>query len=134
MDMTAANGQVAVSDTAREREPDGILDAAGVGAESPAPVRPLDTASEGPATGIVRELGELPSGAVITEAGLARMLGRHPVTIKRAVRRGELPPPTRLLGTPVWLAGAIIGHIQKRLDAAAKEAERQARKFQSMRP
>jgi len=55
--------------------------------------------------GIVKELGELGPGAVITEAALARMMDRHPASIKRAVNRGELPPPYRLLGGPVWTAG-----------------------------
>lgn len=62
--------------------------------------------AQGPVPGVVPELGELGEGAVITEAGLARMLKRHQVTLKRAVQRGELPPPVRLLGGPVWTAGA----------------------------
>ncbi|MEW6357952.1 MAG: hypothetical protein AB1696_16585 [Planctomycetota bacterium] len=74
--------------------------------------------------GIIRELGELGAGALVTEAGLARLLGRHPVSVKRAVSRGELPPPIRLCGGPVWLAGAIVEHLQRRMDEAAKERAR----------
>ncbi|MFH0964724.1 MAG: hypothetical protein V2A58_12030 [Planctomycetota bacterium] len=84
--------------------------------------------------GVVKELGELGPGAIITEGGLAKMLHRHPVSIKRAVARGELPPATRLLGGPVWTAGTIIGHIEKRLEAAAKEAQRISRKISELRP
>ena len=84
--------------------------------------------------GVCAALGELKPGATVTEAGLARMMQRHPVSIKRAVARGELPPPTRLLGKNVWTAGAIVRHIESRLEAAAREAERAARKFQGLRP
>lgn len=71
--------------------------------------------------GVVRELGDLPAGGIISESALARMLGRHKVSIKRAVERGELPPPIRLCGGPVWLAGSIVEHLQRRMDEAAKE-------------
>ena len=91
-------------------------------------------APEGEARGIVKELGELGPGAVITEAALARMLRRHQVTIKRAVQRGELPPAVRLLGGPVWTAGAIVAHLERRLAAAAKEAERDAKRISALRP
>ena len=84
--------------------------------------------------GVVRELGELGPGAIITEAALARMLGRHQVTLKRAVKRGELPPPVRLLGGPVWTAGAIVAHLEQRLADAAKDAERDARRISALRP
>ena len=84
--------------------------------------------------GVVKELGELGAGAVITEAGLARLLGRHKVSIKRAVERGELPPPIRLCGGPVWLAGAIIEHLQKRMDEAAKEREKVQRRISDLCP
>ena len=93
-----------------------------------------DATNEVDVPGIVPQLGELGPGAIIREAGLARMLGRHQVTIKRAVSRGELPAPCRLLGGPVWTAGAIVAHIEKRLDAAAKEAERQERRISALRP
>ena len=78
---------------------------------------------------VVSELGELGPGALITEVGLASMCKRHVDSIKRAIRRGELPPPTRLLGGSVWTAGALIRHIEKRLAEAAKEAEADARRL-----
>jgi hypothetical protein len=51
--------------------------------------------------GIIRELGELPPGTIITEKALGRVLNRHLVSIKRAIERGELPPSIRLFGEPV---------------------------------
>lgn len=84
--------------------------------------------------GICTALGELGASATISEAALAKLLGRHPASIKRAVERGELPPPVRLLGQPTWTAGAITRHIEKRLEKAAKDAERQARAFSELEP
>ncbi len=66
---------------------------------------------------------KLEDGALVTESALAEVFGKHPVSIRRAVERGELPPPVRLMGKPVWTAGAIRRHLDLRLKEAAKEAE-----------
>ncbi|MFH1743385.1 MAG: hypothetical protein ABIH23_30635 [bacterium] len=87
-----------------------------------------------PLPGVWRELGDLPEGAVVTEVGLARIFQRHPTSIRRAVRRKELPPPTKLLGGPIWTVGAILAHIEQRLEVARKESERTARKVQQLQP
>lgn len=76
--------------------------------------------------GIVKALGELPPGAILEEEAVARMFGRHAVSVKRAVERGELPPPVRMFGKPCWTAGAILSHIEARLEAAKREAEKNA--------
>lgn len=83
------------------------------------------TEQEAP-TGIVKALGELPPGAILAEEEVARIFERHPVSVKRAVKRGELPPPTRLFGKPVWTEGAILAHLDARLEAAKREAEKEA--------
>ena len=62
------------------------------------------------------------------------MFGRHPASIKRAVARGELPAPARLLGGNSWTAGAIVRHIERRMDEAAKENERTARRLDALKP
>ena len=85
------------------------------------------------AAGIVKELGELGPGAIITEEGLANLFERHKSSVKRAVKRGELPPPTKLFGGPVWTAGILIQYLEKRLNQAAKEAEKLARKKRQLR-
>lgn len=72
--------------------------------------------------GIVQEMGRLGPGAIIFEDGLARLIGKHPISVKRAVARGELPPPARFMGKPCWTAGAIIRHLEAKLEAAAREA------------
>lgn len=72
--------------------------------------------------GVIKEMGQLGPGAIIFEDGLARLIGKHSVSVKRAVARGELPPPARFMGKPCWTAGSIIRHVEAKLEAAAKEA------------
>ena len=81
--------------------------------------------SEGMA-GVVRELGELGPGGWLTEEGLAAIFGKHRDSVRRAVERGELPRPVKLFGQKGWTAGAVVRHIEKRLEAAQKDAERMA--------
>ena len=84
--------------------------------------------------GIWRELGDLPPGAIVSEAALADMFGRCTTSIKRAVKRGELPPATRLMGMPVWTVSAILRHLEARLDAAKMEAEQLEKRIGAMAP
>lgn len=84
--------------------------------------------------GICAELGALPPGALITEGALAKMLRRSAKSIKRAVNRGELPPPVRILGEPRWTVGAIVRHVENRLESAAREAERERQRFEENSP
>ena len=84
--------------------------------------------------GVWRELGDLPPGAIITERGLARVFRRSQATIKRAVQRGELPPSTRLLGVPAWTVGAILRHVEARLEAEQKDANRTKRRIAELSP
>ena len=74
--------------------------------------------------GIIAALAELPADAVVSEEGLAKILGKHRVSIKRAVKRQELPVPVRMFGELVWTAGALRTHLNQRLEAARKNAER----------
>jgi hypothetical protein len=82
--------------------------------------------------GIFKELGELSPGAVISEQGLAKIFSRHKVSIKRAVERGELPPSVRLLGEPVWTIKSLQDHLNKRMEAAQKEADRMKEKINKL--
>ena len=74
-------------------------------------------------TGLAPALGRLGGGTLVSEKGLATLLGCHPVTIRRAVRRGELPPAVKVLGKPTWTVGAIVRHVEARLAKAAEEAD-----------
>ena len=89
-----------------------------------------------PATipGVIAALGELPSGAILYEQGLAALFSRHPTSIKRAVQRGELPSPVRMFGTNAWTAGALVQHIEKRLEEAANTREQFKKKVRQLSP
>ena len=84
--------------------------------------------------GIVKGLGELPPGAILTEEDLARMFNRHPVSVKRAVERGELPPSVRMFGKPCWMVSVILGHIGARLEAAKRDAEKERARISRLSP
>jgi hypothetical protein len=84
--------------------------------------------------GIIAALGEMMPGTIVTEEGLAQLFKRHVVSVKRAVERGELPPPCRLFGASVWTAGVLIRYIEHRLDNAAQEAERDAQRTRKLSP
>ncbi len=66
--------------------------------------------------GVIGALGKLTPNSIVSEEGAANMFGRHLVSIKRAVKRGELPPPTKLFGSKVWTVGALVKHIENRLE------------------
>lgn len=89
-------------------------------------------APEEPGHDVCAELGGLPDGAVVSEGGLARLFGKHPASIKRAVERGELPPPVRLMGRPVWTAGVLRRHLDRRLEEAAEARRREVAKIRHL--
>jgi hypothetical protein len=84
--------------------------------------------------GIIAALGEMTPGTIVTEEGLAQVFKRHIVSVKRAVERGELPPPCRLFGARVWTAGTLIRYIEHRLDKAAQEAEHDVERLRNLSP
>lgn len=72
--------------------------------------------------GVYLQLATLPPGTLVTEDGLARLVGRAcRETIKRAVARGELPRPVKMFGQNTWTAGAIIRFVEDRLDAEQRK-------------
>jgi hypothetical protein len=81
--------------------------------------------------GVIAALAALHPSTIVTEEGMAHLFNRHMVSVKRAVERGELPPPCHLFGARVWTAGILIRHIERRLEQAAREAEKDAKRIQS---
>ena len=79
--------------------------------------------------GVIAVLGQLGPGAVVTEEGLAKLFQRHASSVKRAIRRGELPPPTRIFGGNAWTVGCLVRHFESRQSDAAKEREREPRRL-----
>ena len=84
--------------------------------------------------GIVAMLGELKPGSIVTEEGVANLFHRHASSVKRAVQRGELPPPTRIFGQQAWTAGAIVRHIEGRLEESARERKRMDLRLEKLSP
>jgi len=72
--------------------------------------------------GVITYFGELPSGSIVTKNKLAKVFGRHPGTVERAIARGELPPPAKLFGKWAWTSDSIIKHLENRL-AIAKQTQ-----------
>jgi hypothetical protein len=66
------------------------------------------------------------------EKALGTALGVTPRTIRRMVRRHELPPGIPLAGKTVWLAGKILSFLDGKLEQAAKEAEREAGRLKAL--
>ena len=83
-------------------------------------------------TGVIAALAEMPADTIIDEAGLSRIFHRHPVSIKRAIVRGELPRGVRLFGKQTWTARAVLDHLSQRLEAAQKDAERLQRRISQL--
>ena len=84
--------------------------------------------------GVIAELGELKPASIITEEGMARLFHRHVVSVKRAVQRGELPPPCRLFGVNVWTTGVLVRYIENRLEQVAKEVELDTKRHAELSP
>jgi hypothetical protein len=87
-----------------------------------------------PELDIMTALAVLPPQTLISVSKLAQMAGRHVTSVKRAVQRGELPPPVPLLGDNVWTVAAILEHISARLAAERAAAAQTARRMQHVRP
>jgi hypothetical protein len=58
----------------------------------------------------------LPPATLITEKGLARLLGKCRASIKGAIDRGEVPYPARIMGKPMWTAGCIVRFIEAKIE------------------
>ena len=102
--------------------------------EEPLAVDGLESAEAIPLPGVIAELGALGPNTLISEDGIAQLFDRHRATVKRAVQKGELPPPCRLFGSNVWTVGVLIRHIEQRLEQAALETERDARRLNNLSP
>ncbi len=81
---------------------------------------------------VIRALGDLPPGAIVTEQALADMFNRSVSTVGRAIERGELPPAIVMFGQKRWTAGVLLTFIEKRLAAAEQEAKDKARKLERL--
>ena len=83
---------------------------------------------------LIDVLARLPEKTILDETRLASILGVNRRTVRRMVSRRELPPPIRLAGRSVWLAGRVLAHIEGAAERAEREAERRERKLSELSP
>lgn len=74
-------------------------------------------------------LSQLKPDAILTLEDLARELGKCTESVKRAVKRGELPPSTKLMGKPIWSVGSILRQIELSLDMERQSWEKERQRF-----
>jgi predicted DNA-binding transcriptional regulator AlpA len=78
---------------------------------------------------VLTELAELPGQTLLDEHALAACLRVTRRTVRRMVRRHELPPPVSFAGRSTWMAANILAHFAHRADRAAREAERESQRL-----
>ena len=101
------------------------------------PITAVGDTQAGPGKGaglLIDGLAKLPDQAMIDEKRLAHLLGLTSRTIRRIVSRFELPPPTRLAGRSIWLAGRVLAHIEAAAERAEQEARHHAEKIRRYNP
>jgi len=107
------------------QEPAPLEPSPGPGPDGAGPPAVLPETLELAGPGIYRDLGTLPPATVITESGLAEIMGKTcRESIKRAVERGELPRPVRIMGKNCWTCRAIVQHLEDRLASEARKIAR----------
>ena len=87
--------------------------------ESSSPITSLPTDSFG------ARLTTLPPERILTTEDLEWLCGVNDNGISRAVKRGDLPVPATIFGRHVWTVRAIYAHIDRLLEDARTEAERE---------
>ena len=80
-------------------------------------------AEDGRLPGVIA-LGDRKDGDLISEYGLADLCNRSVSSVKRAVKKGELPEPVELFGNRVWTVGSIRTYIGQRIAEAQDERKR----------
>ena len=76
--------------------------------------------------GIILEFAELPHAAILTVNGMAKIFGKSPNTIMRAVAEGRLPRPFRIFSENCWRAGEVDRHLQQSMQKAQHLTGQQA--------
>ena len=81
---------------------------------------------------LLKIFGNFPDGMMITESLMAKIFDRHPITIKRAVKRGELPPSVKIMGEQTWIVGDIRKHVEKKMEEAKRMQQAEAKRIASL--
>lgn len=75
-------------------------------------------------------LAELPENSYLDDKALGKALGVCAKTIRRMAARHELPPPVRLAGRSLWIAGKVRAWIAEREEQAEREAQKNIARIQ----
>lgn len=79
-------------------------------------------------------LGKIERAQLIDERALAEALGVCVRTLRRMVRRGDLPPAVRLGRKKIWQSDRVLDHLDRRAAEVENAAARERGKIQSLRP
>ena len=93
---------------------------------------PLDGGNGGDGEdGEAVDFGSLPPTMLLTKKRIAAILGNeHVRAVERAVKNGELPPPSLYMQHCAWWrAGDIQAHIDKRIRQRATDLAKLARRM-----
>ena len=77
-------------------------------------------------------LADLPENTYLDDKALGAALDVSSHTIRRMTRRHELPPPVRLGGRSLWIAGKVRAWIAERQEQAEREAQKQISRLRSI--
>ena len=97
------------------------------GAKGMVPVFP----SSAPDQGVLRGLAGLDPKTMLDQDTLAERLGVSSRTIRRMVKRFEIPPPIRLNTRSVWFVGKVLEHLEARAKVAQDKADKEAKKYKT---
>ena len=102
---------------------------------SPVATVPL-TSSGSPAEShgmVLPELASMHPSTILDSAALACALKTTERTLRRMVKRFELPPPVRFRGKKTWMAGKVLAWHEGRAERLAAVAKRTSDRLAKMR-
>lgn len=77
-------------------------------------------------------LGNIERGRIIDERGLAEALGVCVRTLRRMVRRGDIPPAVRLGRKKIWQSDRVLDHLDERAREAEAEVARERKRLRDL--
>ena len=84
--------------------------------------------------GILLGFAELPPATILTVSGMAKLFGKSPNTIMRAVAEGRLPKPFRIFSENCWRAGDVDVFLHQRMRDAQERTGEQPRHGEAEMP
>ena len=75
--------------------------------------------------GIFLGFAELPPATILTISGMAKLFGKSPNTIMRAVAEKRLPRPFRIFSENCWRAGEVDRYLQQSMQRAQQLTDQQ---------